>query len=168
MPSRHAAFLYYLVNVGGIVYFHGESRAPATFSEPRMHYPQLIDGPSSDDQTDDEPGFDKGRVSIERDLLEVTTLTNLAWEHARAAPPRLALLDQRLLYYPFGGGDVPAREAVAQWAAAISDMRESGALVAGYIDRPGGRAQPGVPRCLAGQRNLRRRRPPHRRLLLLF
>src|SRR5690606_3549635 len=37
MPSRHAAFLYYLVNVGAIVYFHGENRAPDTLSEPRMH-----------------------------------------------------------------------------------------------------------------------------------
>ncbi len=135
LPSRHAAFLYYLVNVGGIVYFHGENRAPTTFSEPRMRYPQLVD-----DQTEDEPGFDKGAVSIERDLLEVGTLTNLAWEHAHAAQPRLALLDQRLLYYPFGGGDVGARAAVAQWAKAISDMRESGALVAGYIDRPGKRS----------------------------
>jgi hypothetical protein len=135
MPSRHAAFLYYLVNVGAIVYFHGENRAPVTFSDPRMHYPQL-----QDDQTEDEPGFDKSAVTIERDLLEIGTLTNLAWEHARAAQPRLALLDQRLLYYPFSGGDVAAREAVAQWAAAVSDMRESGALVAGYIDRPGKRA----------------------------
>jgi hypothetical protein len=135
MPSRHAAFLYYLVNVGGMVYFHGENRAPDTFSDPRMHYPQL-----QDDQTEDEPGFDKSVVTIERDLLEIGTLTNLAWQYARAAQPRLALLDQRLLYYPFSGGDVAAREAVAQWAAAVSDMRESGALVAGYIDRPGKRS----------------------------
>jgi hypothetical protein len=135
MPSRHAAFLYYLVNVGTIVYFHGENRAPDTFSEPRLRYPQL-----QDDQTDDEPGFDKSMVTIERDLLEIGTLTNRAWEYARAAQPRLALLDQRLLYYPFSGGDVAAREAVAQWAGAISDMRESGALVAGYIDRPGKRS----------------------------
>lgn len=140
MPSRHAAFLYYLVNVGAIVYFHGESRAPDTLSEPRMHYPQLQDDPSSDDATEDEPGFDKSAVTIERDLLEIGTLSNLAWEYARAAQPRLALLDQRLLYYPFGGGDVAAREAVEKWARAISDMRDSGALVAGYIDRPGKRS----------------------------
>lgn len=135
MPSRHAAFLYYLVNVGAMIYFHGENRAPDTLSEPRMHYPQL-----QDDQTEDEPGFDKSAVTIERDLLEIGTLSNLAWQYARAAQPRLALLDQRLLYYPFGGGDVAAREAVEKWAQAISDMRDSGALVAGYIDRPGKRS----------------------------
>lgn len=135
MPSRHAAFLYYLVNVGAMVYFHGENRAPDTFSDPRMHYPQL-----QDDQTDDDPGFDKSAVTIERDLLEIGTLSNLAWQYARAAQPRLALLDQRLLYYPFSGGDVAAREAVEKWAKSVSDMRESGALVAGYIDRPGKRS----------------------------
>ncbi len=135
MPSRHAAFLYYLVNVGAIVYFHGENRAPDTLSEPRMHYPQL-----QDDQTEDEPGFDKSAVTIERDLLEIGTLSNLAWHYARAAQPRLALLDQRLLYYPFSGGDEAARQAVEKWAQTISEMRESGALVAGYIDRPGKRS----------------------------
>lgn len=135
MPDRHAAFLYYLVNVGAIVYFHGESRAPDTHSEPRMRYPQL-----QDDVTDDEPGFDKSQVTIERDLLEIGTLSNLAWQYTDAAHPRLALLDQRLLYYPFGGSDQAAREAVDNWAKAISDMRDSGALVAGYIDRPGKRS----------------------------
>lgn len=135
MPSRHAAFLYYLVNVGAIVYFHGENRAPDTFSEPRMHYPQL-----QDDQTEDEPGFDKSAVTIERDLLEIGTLSNLAWQYERAVQPRLALLDQRLLYYPFSGSDAAAREAIEKWAGAISEMRESGALVAGYIDRPGKRS----------------------------
>lgn len=140
MPSRHAAFLYYLVNVGAIVYFHGENRAPETFSEPRLRYPQLRDDQTDDDATDDDPGFDKSAVTIERDLLEIGTLSNLAWKYHQAAQPRLALLDQRLLYYPFSGGDVAAREAVTQWAAAVSDMRESGALVAGYIDRPGKRS----------------------------
>jgi hypothetical protein len=135
MPSRHAAFLYYLVNVGAIVYFHGENRAPDTLSEPRMHYPQL-----QDDQTEDEPGFDKSAVTIERDLLEIGTLSNLAWQYERSAQPRLALLDQRLLYYPFSGSDAAAREAIEKWAEAISEMRESGALVAGYIDRPGKRS----------------------------
>ena len=135
MPDRHAAFLYYLVNVGAIVYYHGDSRAPDTHSEPRMRYPQL-----QDDQTDDEPGFDKSVVTIERDLLEIGTLSNLAWHFAEVPQPRLALLDQRLLYYPFGGSDQAAREAVDNWAGAVSDMRESGALVAGYIDRPGKRS----------------------------
>lgn len=135
MPNRHAAFLYYLVNVGAIVYFHGENRAPITLSNPRMHYPEL-----QDDQTEDEPGFDKSAVTIERDLLEIGTLSDLTWQYAQAAQPRLALLDQRLLYYPFGGSDVAAREAIRQWAKSISDMRESGALVAGYIDRPGKRS----------------------------
>ena len=135
MPDRHAAFMYYLVNVGAIIYFHGEGRAPLTLSDPRMRYPRL-----QDDVADDEPDFDQSVVTIERDLLEIGTLSNLAWEYTNAPHPRLALLDQRLLYYPFGGSDQAAREAVAQWAKAISDMRDSGALVAGYIDRPGKRS----------------------------
>ncbi len=131
LPDRHAPYLYYLINIGAIVYRHGRPVAPSIISRPSLFYPDLVD-----DQTDDEPGFDKSVVTIERDRREIETLASLA-DAARGGPTlTLALLDQRLLYWPFIG-ERDADVAVRDWTAAMIHIYETGALLAGYIDRPG-------------------------------
>ena len=40
MPDRHAAHLYYLINVGGIIYHHGSGQTPNTFSQPDIFLPR--------------------------------------------------------------------------------------------------------------------------------
>ncbi len=73
MPDRHAAWLYYLINIGVIVYNHGSGRAPHVFTSPRIFYPNV-----EDDVTEDEPGFDKSQVTIARDRAEIETLADFA------------------------------------------------------------------------------------------
>jgi len=132
LPDRHAPFLYYLINIGAIIYNHGDSNAPGVTSLPSIFYPTIYD-----DLTDDAPGFDKSEVTIARDRREIETLAALALSEQGTAARTLALLDQRLLYWPFVGEREKTEEAVFAWTAAMMQIYETGALLAGYIDRPG-------------------------------
>lgn len=129
MPDRHAAYLYYLINIGGIVYFHGDSRPPHPFTRPELRYPR-------DESEDADFLLSSGAVSVERDKQEIRTLADVAWNLRDGAPPRLAVLDQRLLYWPIGGAEGQVNEDVAVWLRGMTKLRDSGALLAGYIDRP--------------------------------
>ena len=129
MPDRHAAHHYYLLNVGGFIYFHGGSRTPDQFTEPELHFPQP--NRSADDFL-----TSSGEVSIARDLKEIGTLANFAWNQRGGDVPVLAILDQRLLYWPIGGPEAGVNEVVHKWLNAMTKLNDSGALLAGYIDRP--------------------------------
>jgi len=132
LPDRHAPFLYYLINIGAIIYAHGEPDAPGIVSLPSIFYPTI-----EDDLTDDSPGFNKSEVTIARDRREIETLAALALSMQGQPARTLALLDQRLLYWPFVGEQNKTEEAVFAWTAAMTQIYETGALLAGYIDRPG-------------------------------
>ena len=135
MPNRHAAYLYYLINIGVIVYQHGGGNAPHIYTKPQLFYPQI-----EDDVTEDEPGFDKSQVTIARDRAEIETLADIATAYRGAPGGVLALLDQRLLYWPMVGERGAADAVVAHWTRAMRHIYETGALLAGYIDRPGKRS----------------------------
>ena len=132
LPDRHASFLYYLINIGAIIYYHGEPTTPNVVSLPSIFYPTI-----EDDLTDDAPGFDKSEVTIARDRREIETLAALALSEQGSASRTLAILDQRLLYWPFVGEREKTEDAVFAWTAAMTQIYETGALLAGYIDRPG-------------------------------
>ena len=130
MPDRHAAYLYYLINVGGIVYHHGESRPPETFTVPQLVYPP-------DDNDLDTFNISSGAVSIERDVKEIETLAQQTFHHRHDSDLTLAVLDQRLLYWPIGSAGVAENAAVTEWGNHMTGIRQTGALLCGYIDRPG-------------------------------
>ncbi|RMG93306.1 MAG: hypothetical protein D6706_15525 [Chloroflexi bacterium] len=128
MPDRHAAYLYYVINIGGVVYYHGNGRSPQQFTWPTLRFP--------DD--DEETNFvtSSGEVSIQRDLQEIGHLADLAWENRSENCPVLAVLDQRLLYWPVGSTDSALNEDTQKWLKAMDKLHDSNALLAGYIDRP--------------------------------
>lgn len=130
MPDRHAAYLYYLINVGGIVYHHGSSRAPEVFAVPKLVYP-------ADDDALDTFNSSGGAVSIERDLQEIEILARQTFHHRHDNEIVLAVLDQRLLYWPIGSAGVAENAAVTDWGKQMSDIHRTGSLLCGYIDRPG-------------------------------
>lgn len=130
MPDRHAAYLYYLINIGGIVYHHGRSQTPETFSFPHIVYPQ-------DDAALDDFHTSSGAVSIERDIKEIETLARQTFHHRHDNDLLLAVLDQRLLYWPIGGAGVADNAAVTEWGNHMTAIHGAGALLCGYIDRPG-------------------------------
>ena len=50
----------------------------------------------------------------------------------------MAVVDQRLLYWPTGSHDpAESQSAIDGWLKALEDIQACGAIVAGYIDRPG-------------------------------
>lgn len=127
LPDRHAPFLYYLINVGGIIYYHGNGRSPHAFSQPQIQYlgDTLIGS---------------GEVSVQRDLQEISTLADNVIGARGEAQPILGIVDQRLLYWPIGGqeamGGNRATRAVDMWVESMTAVHNSGGLLAGYIDRP--------------------------------
>ncbi|MCB8976969.1 MAG: DNA double-strand break repair nuclease NurA [Ardenticatenaceae bacterium] len=143
MPDRHAAHLYYLINVGGIIYHHGSDRTPETFSQPDIFYPESDETIASFNDT-------PGAVSIERDIKEIETLARKSVANRHNAPPLLAILDQRLLYWPIGSAGVADNTAVTEWGSHMIGMRQAGALLCGYIDRPGTSAVMTLLRSISG------------------
>lgn len=137
LPDRHAPYLYYLINIGVIIYYHGRNRAPNVFTRPILEYPGL-------DWQADEGKFTSANVSIQRDLAEIGTLAETAYaQAAQTDEPVLALLDQRLLYWPIGGDNGRNdQKTVYEWIKAMRQVeachREHGAVyLSGYISEPG-------------------------------
>jgi hypothetical protein len=128
MPDQHGAFLYSLINVGVLVYYHGANIAPRQYTIPALDYP----GREEDVDFQDRATI----VSMHRDQAEIQSLAQAVNDHREAPRPLLALLDQRLLYWPAGGAnDSDGQRVLMAWQREISAMRQDGALLAGYIAR---------------------------------
>lgn len=130
LPSRHAPFPYYLINIGWLVYPHGSAEPPREFSEPQLFY-------EGDGRTDADAAFRSSAVGIQRDMAEIERLA-LATAEYRAAPrPLLALLDQRLQYWPIGVDDHAAgAQYVREWIGGMERVQAADGWLAGYIERP--------------------------------
>ena len=134
LPDRHATFLYSLINIGVIVYFHGHGTGhqPEQFTRPVLDYPDR-DGVAGHQFSDN-----GAIVSLRRDRAEIEVLARTVWEQRQQAQPLLALLDQRLLYWPaLGYSDLEGGRVLKAWQEEMTGIRESGGLLAGYIVRPG-------------------------------
>lgn len=138
MPDRHGEFLYYLINVGLIIYEHGHGRPPEILTHPTLEFPRP-EAPTDPDLVDeDEFVANSGAISVRRDMAEIGLLADTAWEWRHGIRPALAILDQRLLYWPIGSsGGAESHEAIQSWLRAMKKAQDAGALLAGYIDRPG-------------------------------
>lgn len=131
-PDRHAAALYYLVNIGSLHLVHGGGEPPQASSHPRLLF-------EDKDLYDEFGGLIRGEsVQAERDIAEMEELARRA-EAARGAPS-LALLDNGLLLWialqerELGRGPVEAY--LARYWAAMRRLRKAGAALAGFVDRP--------------------------------
>jgi hypothetical protein len=136
VPDRHAPFLYYLINIGLIAYYHGSGLPPDIFSYPILEYPRDLERDEDDLFT-----LNSALVSLWRDQFEIESLAKTLDEISQMAGPRLAILDQRLLYWPAGG--LPGREShkvVEAWQESMKVFREKEAWLVGFIDRPGKRS----------------------------
>lgn len=131
LPDRHTITLYYLVNVGSIIYRHGSQQKPKTYHPP----PLLCYEP---EDLFDEQGrlISPGEVNVKRDLAEVETLARLAQECAEAGEPLVALVDGQLTLRVI---DLPFDQQQAcqdTYIEFLNRLRDVRAFAAGYIDRP--------------------------------
>jgi len=138
-PNRHAAALYYLINIGVFVYHHGADALPEQFTEPQLHY--------TEDALHDKRRqlITNAAVNARRSVQELATLARAARKHASAAGPLLAMIDGPLLFWV--GNDVPDGKQLEDeylgWLIHLHDLHadrrrnggESASLI-GYVDRP--------------------------------
>lgn len=129
-PDAHAPALYYLVNIGVYVYFHGHMRLPVQDTMPELCYSDSFlydaDGRLVNNQT----------VNARRSVAEVEALALLGEELGAEARPLIALHDGGLLKF-FGSAEVSGASAVlAAYMTALRRLHDTGAVLAGYLDRP--------------------------------
>jgi len=130
-PDRHGVALYYLINIGSIVFRCGLPQAPGTSSRPKVYY-------QDDDLYEDEGGpKPKIKIDAERDTGELGELAGLAAAEAAQAPT-VALLDNGLLLYIYLLSDDQAlvRQLMNRYIDQLDRLQSSGAVVAGVVDRP--------------------------------
>jgi hypothetical protein len=136
VPDRHAPFLYYLINIGAIIYYHGSGRPPDVAAFPKLSFPG-----DADSEEDDVFNVSSNLVSMRRDEREISMLANLVKSIKGQPGPTLAILDQRLLYWPIGNNTgIDGQRIVYEWQKSMADINSAGGWLAGFIDRPGKRS----------------------------
>ncbi|NIV35391.1 MAG: DNA double-strand break repair nuclease NurA [Anaerolineae bacterium] len=135
-PDPHGAALYYLLNVGSLVYRHGSGQAPEAHSEPTLRY-------TEDDLYENRRPVAGNLLDLRRDLAEITRLAGLC-----AAEPRVptgsgesgrtvALVDGTLVLWVLEDRSEDWKRAkVMAYLDQLQRIRESGAAVAAFTSRP--------------------------------
>lgn len=124
-PDPHGLALYYLINVGSLVYRYGSGQAPLADAQARLGYAVDADGSL----------LSAERINARRDVAEMQTLADLA-EEAPAAPA-VALLDSTLGLRAWAGTIPQAEQEALQstYLAQMDRMRLAGLALAGFISR---------------------------------
>jgi hypothetical protein len=125
-PDPHGLALYYLVNIGSLVYRYGSGQAPLAVSEPRVAYAA------------DERGMPLAteRISARRDVAELQKLADLAEAEAPEGP-LVALMDSTLGLRAWAAAIPPAEQEALQasYLAHLDRLRLAGAGLAGFVSR---------------------------------
>lgn len=130
-PDRHGIALYYVINIGTIVFRHGSQRAPEVATNPRLFY--------TDDQVFPGGELVSGDlVSVERNLAEIQVLTDLALSVSDGDIPCIALMDGPLLIWLQRTNVPQERQAriLNDYLACLSRLHAGGLPIAGFVSRP--------------------------------
>jgi len=135
-PDRHGAALYYLVNVGSLVYRHGSGDTPEARSEPTLGYAET-------DVYENGMLVTGNLLDVRRDLAEIAHLADLCTAERVPPPsdgesnPIVALVDGTLLLWVL---EERSREwqqtKVMAYLDQLIRIRESGASIAAFTSRP--------------------------------
>ena len=126
-PDTHGVALYFLINVGGLVYRHGSGEAPQARSEPILGY-------TEDDLHENGELVSGNQLDVRRDLAEVTCLADLC---AGEPGPTVALVDGSLVLWVLKNRPEKWRRAkVTAFLGQLSRIRKAGAVVAAFTSRP--------------------------------
>ena len=133
-PDRHAAVLYYLIQVGGLTFCYDGS-TPIPHNRPALYFENR--------DLYDERGYPISAEKVGRQRLveEMAYLAELAEDAASFSPTpaRLAITDGPLLWgYPERNQEDYL--ALRAYLAALTTIQQARTIPVGYVDRPGGRA----------------------------
>jgi len=127
-PDRHGAVLYYLINIGSLVYRHGSGEAPLAHSEPFLGY-------AEEELYEDGLLLSGNLLDLRRDIAEVTRLADLCASEPQG--PVVALVDGTLLLWVLEErSEEWQRTQVMRYLDQLRRIRESGATVAAFASRP--------------------------------
>jgi len=133
-PDRHGAALYYLINVGSLVYRHGSGQTPEARSLPDLRYR--------------EEDLYEGKLLVQGNLLDVrrdrAEIEHLADRVEAESPgqtplpnPTLALVDGTLLLWVLENLSAEVKERnVRGYLRQLDRIRRKGAAVAAFTSRP--------------------------------
>ena len=127
-PDRHSAALYYLINIGSLVFRHGSGEAPEARSIPTLAF-------RDEDLYEGEMLVSGNLLDVRRDCAEIAHLADLV--EAEPPGPTLALVDGTLILWVLE--DLPAaarREKIVFYLRQMERIREKGAALAAFISRP--------------------------------
>lgn len=120
---------YFLLNMGALVYHHGSERTPDPFTMPRLFFHK--------DHVHDKYGrlIPNRMVDDRRTIAEMQYLAERAWDYRDEARPLVALYDNRLMFQA-GADSKQNIRLFRQYMAALVHLRDSGSILAGYVDNP--------------------------------
>jgi len=127
-PDRHGAALYYLINIGSMIYRRGSGETPDASSDPALGY-------AEEDLYEEGMLVAGNLLDVRRDLAEITRLADLCV----AEPPgtTVAVVDGSLILWVLA--DLPARgrqRKVAAYLEQLERIRQADAVVGSFISRP--------------------------------
>ena len=138
-PDRHGAALYYLINVGSLVYRHGSGQAPEPYSQPVLGY-------TESDLYENGMLVAGNLLDVRRDQAEITRLADLCAAETSVGQignlphsdtRTIALVDGTLLLWVLEERSEEWRRAkVMAYLDQLQRIRETGAAVAAFISRP--------------------------------
>lgn len=144
LPDRHKPALFGLIHVACVSFVYGATPMPAldaalAYCEQREV--RLL----GEDALYDADGELKptSEISTERDLLEIEALAARAQAFHKAGLRVLALADGAIMPFSLLSERMPEKVALEQAkriGAALDQLRDCGAIIAGYIDRPNSNA----------------------------
>jgi hypothetical protein len=136
-PDRDAAALYYVINIGSIVFRVGSNQAPSVASQPALFYKEEeLHNPNGQLRSDEEIGAERGRQELKAlaDLVEAERIA-LGGD---LSVPIIALTDGPLL--PWLGADKENEQKLDEemgfFVGQMKRLQAARAIPVGYTDRP--------------------------------
>jgi len=131
-PDRHALILYYLLQVGALI-FRYDGNTPTVHAREWLRYDEA-------DLYDDQGYLIGGEtLGMERMVKEIEVLADLVEQERRStANPVFALSDGPLLW-PYVERGNRAGTHFTAYLGALGKVQKAGGIPVGYVDRPGGR-----------------------------
>ncbi len=131
-PDRHALVLYYLLQVGAVI-FRYTGEAPDTDTREWLHYDER--------ELYDRNGYLIGSdtLGMERTVKEMEVLADITAQERKRSPARVLSLTDGPLLWPYLERGHSASAALQAYLSALRGVQQSGGVAVGYVDRPGGR-----------------------------
>jgi hypothetical protein len=128
-PNPHGVALYYLINVGSLVYRHGSGKAPEPHSEPSLGYAEA-------DLYENGHLVNGNLLDVRRDLAEIACLADLC--AVEPPGPTVALVDGTLVLWVLEerSSQEWRRSKVTDYLDQLTRIRQAGAVVAAFVSRP--------------------------------